>query len=269
VQESNHAYADRWMQYDGVRPVLGGTLSGDTFTTNNRYALEADSYYDPLVYSNVGGYRRHYLYDGLGSTRQLLNDAQTTTDTYSYEAFGNLMGSTGTTANPYRYVGSLGYYQTGSSLMHLGARYYMPEIGRFIQRDPIHSRDNWYAYVLNNPTNLEDPAGLVDTECPECLAAYNKCVSKATARFDKCAARILGPGALIGQDVIACLAGCAVVSIWNGELTWGPCAGACVIGASVWTVVSLVRAYFQCARPYQAEIKKCGEALKYCPHETR
>jgi len=279
AQESNHPYPDRWFLYAGVLPFCEGTLSGDThslcaqgrlYTSNKIYIREGLSYYDPLVFLTLPGVGyRYYLYDGLGSTRQLLSSAQTTTDTYSYEAFGNLLGSTGSTSNPYRYVGSLGYYQTGSSLMHLGARYYMPEIGRFIQRDPIHSRDNWYAYVLNNPTNLEDPAGLVDTECPECLAAYNKCVSKATARFDKCAARILGPGALIGQDVIACLAGCAVVSIWNGELTWGPCAGACVIGASVWTVVSLVRAYFQCARPYQAEIKKCGEALKYCPHETR
>lgn len=28
VQESNHAYPDRWFQYDGVRPVLDGPLTG-------------------------------------------------------------------------------------------------------------------------------------------------------------------------------------------------------------------------------------------------
>ena len=39
--------------------------------------------------------QRHYLYDGLGSTRQLLDASQNVTDTYSYEAFGHLKGTTG------------------------------------------------------------------------------------------------------------------------------------------------------------------------------
>ena len=95
-----------------------------------------------------------------------MNDAQNTTDTYSYEAFGNLMSSTGTTANPYKYVGSLGYYQTGSSLQHLGARYYMPEVGRFVQRDPLRIAENLlpYAYAGNSPVNYVDPFGLDYTD---------------------------------------------------------------------------------------------------------
>jgi len=114
-----------------------------------------------LQSASIGGSNRFYLYDRLGSTRQLLNDAQTTTDTYSYEAFGNLMASTGSTANPYRYVGSLGYYQTGTSLTHLGARYYMPEIGRFVQRDPVRgaSMSALYVYAEQNSSSLVDPAG--------------------------------------------------------------------------------------------------------------
>ena len=161
VQESNHAYPDRWMQYDGVRPVLEGTLSGDTFTTLNRYVLEGASYYDPLISASIGGSSRFYLYDGLGSTRQLLDANQAVTDTYQYEAFGNSMGSTGSTPNPYRYVGSLGYYQTGSSLMHLGARYYLPEIGRFVQRDPRFGASGYrYAYCTPpNPLASTDPTG--------------------------------------------------------------------------------------------------------------
>jgi len=143
-----------------VLPFCEGTLSGDAYTSNKTYIREGLSYYDPLVYSNVGGYRRYYLYDGLGSTRQLLNDAQNTTDTYSYEAFGNSMGSTGTTSNPYKYVGSLGYYQTGSSLQHLGLRYYMPEIGRFTTPDPLGMEDNAYTYVGAAPTVHADPGGL-------------------------------------------------------------------------------------------------------------
>jgi len=143
-----------------------GTVSGGTFAGTERNLWEGLSYYDPLVFSNVGGYRRHYLYDGLGSTRQLLNDAQNTTDTYSYEAFGNSMGSTGTTSNPYKYVGSLGYYSPsaagGSSLQHLGARYYLPEVGRFVTRDPIRYTTgvNVFLYAGGNPVLFVDPLGL-------------------------------------------------------------------------------------------------------------
>jgi RHS repeat-associated protein len=160
AQESNHASPDRWFQYDGVRPVREGALSGDVFTTTARYEWEGDSYYDALVREFVAdtGYR-HPLFDGLGSTRQLLDDNQAVTDTYTYEAFGNLMGSSGTTPNPYRYVGSLGYYQTGNSLQHLGARYYLPEVGRFVQPDPIEDERHLYAYCDSRPIVEVDPSG--------------------------------------------------------------------------------------------------------------
>jgi RHS repeat-associated protein len=161
VQESNNPYPDRYFQYDGVRPVLEGTLSGDTFTTVNRYVIEGSSYHDPLISASIGGANRYYLYDGLGSTRQLVDSSQTVTDTYQYEAFGNSMGSTGSTPNPYKYVGSLGYYQTGSSLQHLGARYYMPEVGRFLQRDRLEQARSTsrYPYTGQNPVTYSDPDG--------------------------------------------------------------------------------------------------------------
>ena len=88
----------------------------------------------------------------------MLHSDQSITDTYQYEAFGNLLSITGSTPNPYRYVGSLGYYATGSSLMHLGARYYMPEIGRFATPDPAGNL-NPYGYCGNRPAVSVDPEG--------------------------------------------------------------------------------------------------------------
>ena len=74
-------------------------MSGDTFTTRARYEWEGDSYYDALVYAYLDGVGNwHHLYDGLGTTRQLLDDNQAVTDTYQCEAFGNSMGATGSTA---------------------------------------------------------------------------------------------------------------------------------------------------------------------------
>lgn len=54
---------------------------------------------------------------------------------------------------------------SGSNLYFLRARYYDPELGRFISRDPIKGTltnpqsQNPYAYSLNNPVNYSDPSG--------------------------------------------------------------------------------------------------------------
>jgi len=47
-----------------------------------------------------------------------------------------------------------------SGLLQLGHRFYWPEIGRFVQQDPIADGVNWYAYVGNNPVVWIDPEGL-------------------------------------------------------------------------------------------------------------
>jgi hypothetical protein len=45
-------------------------------------------------------------------------------------------------------------------LQQLGHRFYWPELGRFIQQDPIGDGMNWYGYVGNNPVVGIDPEGL-------------------------------------------------------------------------------------------------------------
>jgi len=87
------------------------------------------------------------------------------TDSYAYDAWGNLIDRTGDTEQPYQYVGRLGYYTHYQAptfnLLQLGVRFYDPEIGRFTQRDPIKSGLDWYAYVEDAPTVWSDPSGLV------------------------------------------------------------------------------------------------------------
>ena len=39
------------------------------------------------------------------------------------------------------------------------ARYYNPEIGRFISEDPVKDGLNWYACASGNPVNNIDPYG--------------------------------------------------------------------------------------------------------------
>lgn len=105
----------------------------------------------------------HYLYDGLGSVRALTNDQGQITDTFDYDAFGNLLTSTGDTPNAYLYTGErfdpdLGFY-------YLRARYHDTNLGRFHTLDTYEGRNgepmtlHKYLYTHADPVNNTDPSG--------------------------------------------------------------------------------------------------------------
>jgi RHS repeat-associated protein len=109
---------------------------------------------------------QHYpMADIVGTSRRLLSETATVTDTYSLDAFGRQMSASGSTVNPYRFGAAWGYITDtpGSGLLQLGARFYWPEVGRFVQQDPAGDGMNWYAYAGNNPVVWVDPTGLEET----------------------------------------------------------------------------------------------------------
>ena len=121
-----------------------------------------------LISQRRGGVDSFYLSDALGSTRALTNSQGVVTDRYSYDAFGQLLTSTGTTVNSFLYTGE--QRDDAAGLYYLRARYYDPAIGRFLTQDPHQGSAqepltlNKYAYVLNNPVNMTDPLGLYGAE---------------------------------------------------------------------------------------------------------
>ena len=98
---------------------------------------------------------------GLGSVAAVVDSSGNTAATYSYEPFGKLKSSTGTIANPYRWLGGLGvYHDTATGLYKMGTRYYDPDLGRFTQVDPVPGGGhNPYGYALQDPINAIDPLG--------------------------------------------------------------------------------------------------------------
>jgi RHS repeat-associated protein len=109
-----------------------------------------------------GGVTYFFLYDRLGSVIGLTDGAGQQVASYRYDAWGNVTasGPAASLEQPFRFTGR--EWDTDSGLYYYRARYYDPQVGRFISRDPIGRAGgtNLYAYVDNNPLNWVDPAGL-------------------------------------------------------------------------------------------------------------
>jgi len=129
---------------------------------------------------------QYYGFDDLGNTLFLTGSAGTVTDKYTYDAWGNVTSHTGSTSQPYQYVGQLGYYthyqDSGLGLLQLGVRFYEPVIGRFTQRDPIPVIGvSDYIYVKDLPTAASDASGLRPDS-----KALHQCLRKARNELFKC-----------------------------------------------------------------------------------
>ena len=122
------------------------------------YTIGAD-----LVSQERDGRTSCYLYDGHGSVVGLANESGVVTDTYSYDAFGNLLKSTGSAQNCYRYCGE--QFDESTGLYYLRARYMDTTTGRFISQDSYQGSINdpvslhKYLYANANPVTYSDPSG--------------------------------------------------------------------------------------------------------------
>ena len=106
-----------------------------------------------------------YVKNLQGDILKVITATGTEAATYTYDAWGKLLTSTGDMAdvNPLRYRGY--FYDNETGLYYLKSRYYDPEVGRFINPDAYASTGqgilgtNMFTYCRNNPVNLYDPSG--------------------------------------------------------------------------------------------------------------
>ena len=118
---------------------------------------------DELISQERNGVKLYYLYDGFDSVRMLTDGEGIVTDTYTFDAFGNITDSTGETENSYLYRGE--QYDSFTGLYYLRARYMNPSTGTFITMDeyagsvfePVSLHK--YLYANANPVMNSDPTG--------------------------------------------------------------------------------------------------------------
>ncbi len=102
------------------------------------------------------------LSDHLGSPRLVVNTADgTIAQRMDYDEFGNVLLDTNPGFQPFGFAGGL--YDRDAKLVRFGARDFDPETGRWTAKDPIGFAGgdaNLYGYVVADPVNLTDAAGL-------------------------------------------------------------------------------------------------------------
>ena len=129
---------------------------------------------EPLARIKADGTVKYYQTDALGSVIALTDTNGAVTTRYSYDPFGNVTVSGEASNDPFQYTGR---ENDGTGLYYYRARYYSPELQRFISEDPIGLSGgiNFYAYVKNRPIVLRDPSGLgPPSECGVYLGCCKK-----------------------------------------------------------------------------------------------
>lgn len=163
---------DILLEYDGQNNLLA-RYTHSLLVEDDVLAVDVTSAgKDQGLAQAAGSYM--YLKDGLGSVVDIATPTGTKIQHFIYSAFGVLLGIQDANAADITTAPKLNtsYSFTGrerdseSGLYYYRARYYDPNIGRFLQRDPhpglqtlpmtIHSA---YSYAGNNPVNYTDPSG--------------------------------------------------------------------------------------------------------------
>ncbi len=119
-----------------------------------------------LIGEEVNNTFKTYHFDYRGSTVAITNVNGTVTDTFTYNTYGKLTNRTGNSDVIFCYNGRDGVITEDNGLVYMRARYYSPDMRRFINADIIPGQIsnavtlNRYTYANGNPVSNVDPFGL-------------------------------------------------------------------------------------------------------------
>ncbi len=130
--------------------LLSKTTNG--ITTKYVYGLG-------LIGEEKEGNFKTYHFDYRGSTVAITDISGNITDTFKYDTYGKMTEHTGDSFVIFGYNGRDGVVTDKNGLLYMRARYYSPEMRRFINADILHGEIsnsitlNRYAYANGNPVS--------------------------------------------------------------------------------------------------------------------
>lgn len=163
--------------YDSMRMIgeVGFSGTNPVLAKSYYWGLDVAGWRDGKSMEGAGGIGglwlvesgtdQHYpMYDGAGNVIGMAEaGTNIKTATYEYSPFGETIAEYGAGAshNPFRF--STKYRDEETGLIDFGYRFYNPETGRWLNRDPIGEDGgvNLYGYVENSPVCKVDVSGLM------------------------------------------------------------------------------------------------------------
>ncbi len=156
----------------------------------------------PIEQISSGGTVLYLHHDQQGSTRILTGSTGAKEATFTYDAYGNTTGTTGTAKTALGYDAQL----TGASsgLIYLRARTYDPKTAQFLSVDPaLQATRAPYTYASDSPLNIGDPSGLCDANpFSESFWTEGNCISESP----------LNPIPYYGKEIESYENGCGYLS---------------------------------------------------------
>jgi RHS repeat-associated protein len=153
------------------------TDGGEYFTSTDLSGFGADELVCRYTAGVDGGLNQPLmaLTDINGSVVGLVADGGVIQATYAYEPYGATQASGTDDGNSQQFTGR---ENDGTGVHYYRARYYMPEVGRFLGEDPIGFSGgiNMYMYAAANPEKVNDPTGL-DPAIDTCTANPGQCTT--------------------------------------------------------------------------------------------
>ena len=147
--------------YDGMK-LLASYNAKSSFAKINTFLWQPFGADVPLIMT-YGSTIYGYLVDANKNVLGLFNPSQSRVATYLYGPFGQIISSSGTIAanNPIRF--SSEQFDADLGLVYYNYRYYSPELGRWLSKDPIGEKGGWNLYLMcrNNVVNVWDERGQI------------------------------------------------------------------------------------------------------------
>jgi len=136
-----------------------------------------------------GSWVTSYFGKDAQSVRFLMDESGNITDSWTWDAYGNLLGRTGTTNCALGFDGE--YMEPETGLVYLRARWYDPATGRFVQMDSYEGDKtnpasfNKYVSFDDRPMDYTDPTGnisanTIDSVLPEAASGPYRVVMENT-----------------------------------------------------------------------------------------